>query len=53
MAEKYGFLLKRKRNSSRILEKNMWDQRFFVLCNIGLLYMKTPQDDKNISYFVA
>jgi hypothetical protein len=45
MAEKYGYLMKRSKTWGK-----QWHDEFYVLCNIGLIYMSNPQD-KHIKLF--
>ena len=45
MAYKYGYLSKKSKTWYK-----SWEDRFYVLCNIGLVYMNTPSD-KNIKLF--
>lgn len=51
MASKYGYLQKRSK-TTRLYESSMWHEQFYVLCNVGLLYMRDPQD-RDIKLFVS
>ena len=39
MAYKAGYLYK---SSHGFLRSGKWDKRFYVLCTVGLIYMKDP-----------
>ena len=39
MAFKYGYLSKKSKTWYK-----SWEERFYVLCNIGLVYMISPSD---------
>ena len=47
MAYKAGYLLK---SSHSFLRQGKWDKRFYVLCTIGLIYMKEPSQ-KEVKLF--
>ena len=47
MAYKVGFLLK---SSHSFLRSGKWDKRFYVLCTVGLIYMKEPSQ-KEVKLF--